>query len=315
MLDLQLSLAGMIILCLIAATGGAELQKKAAKGIVIASLAGVCGLMVVYLIWIWDRPLLSRILPFSGAIILGNWLPVIGSFFVGICIRTKRIAMARRMILAAMMAGLCGYSLARPLLGDAPHCLPLMHGQVLDFQTTDSTCSVACAAGLLRIHGISATEGELAELCLTRRGTHWLGVYRGLKLKTAGTEWDVVAEEIPAAELVRGRSPLGVLSLTFGPESAARAAESGFGTHMGHSVVSLGHCERPGLTVFDPSPDYGIESWDSAVLQDIEACILLRLVSRRGSPSPQFDLVAYRQPYWKNPRFAQRDELFARHGE
>ena len=315
MLDLQLSLAGMIILCVIAATGGAELQKKAAKWIVVTSLAGVCGLMTVYLIWIWDRPLLSRILPFSGTIILGNWLPVSGSFFAGICLRTKRIAMARRMLLTTMMAGLCGYSLARPLLGDAPRCLPLMHGRLLDFQTTDNTCSVACAAGLLRIHGIPATEGELAELCLTRRGTHWLGVYRGLKLKTAGTEWDVVVEEIPAEELVRGLPPLGVLSLTFGPESAARAAESGFGTQMGHSVVSLGQCERAGLTVFDPSPEYGIESWDSFVLQDIEACILLRLVSRKGSPSPQFDVVAYREPYWKTPRFAQRDELFARHSE
>lgn len=306
MLDLQLSIAGMTILCLIAATGGSELQKNATRGVVIASLAGVCGLMAVYLIWIWDRPVLSRILPFSGAIILGNWLPLSGSFFIGICIRTIRITIARRILLTAVMAGLCGYSLVSPLLGDAPLCIPLIHGQVLDFQTTDTTCSAACAAGLLRIHGITATEGELAELCLTRRGTHWLGVYRGLKLKTAGTEWDVVAEEVPAAELVRGRSPLGVLSLTFGPDSAARAQESGFDTNRGHSVVSLGRTDGAGLTIFDPSPDYGIESWDSELLQDIEGCILLRLVSRRGSPSPQFNLTAYRQPYWKNPRFAQR---------
>ena len=31
----------------------------------------------------------------------------------------------------------------------------------------------------------------MAELCLTRRGTSWMGLYRGLKLKTEGTPWKV----------------------------------------------------------------------------------------------------------------------------
>jgi hypothetical protein len=133
-----------------------------------------------------------------------------------------------------------------------------------------------------------------------------LGVYRGLKLKTAGTEWDVIAEEVAAPELLRDKPPLGVLSLTFGSGSVARAKESGFGTDIGHSVVSLGYSEGDSMGVFDPSPDYGIESWDRLVLQDIENCILLRLVSRNGSSSPEFDLAAYRTPYWQNPRVAQR---------
>src|SRR5260221_7046371 len=38
--------------------------------------------------------------------------------------------------------------------------------------------------------GISATEQEMADLCITRRGTYWQGLYRGLKLKTAGTLWE-----------------------------------------------------------------------------------------------------------------------------
>jgi hypothetical protein len=173
MLDLQLSLAAMIGLCVLSALAGARLQERAARRTVCTLLAAVCGLMAVYLIWIWDRPLLSRVLPFSGVIILGNWLPVIGSFFAGICAQTKKIVWMRRMALGATMAVLCGYSLVRPLLGDAPSCVPLNEGQLLDFQTTDNTCSAACAAGLLRIHGIPATERELAELCLTRRGTHW----------------------------------------------------------------------------------------------------------------------------------------------
>ena len=38
-----------------------------------------------------------------------------------------------------------------------------------------------------------STEQEMAELCLTRHGTSWQGLYRGLKLKTAGTGWDVAS--------------------------------------------------------------------------------------------------------------------------
>ena len=58
-------------------------------------------------------------------------------------------------------------------------------------QTTPYTCTPACAATVLKMHGIPATEQELAELCLTRRGTTWQGLYRGLKRKTANTPYEV----------------------------------------------------------------------------------------------------------------------------
>ena len=44
----------------------------------------------------------------------------------------------------------------------------------------------------MREHGIQASEQEMVELCLTRAdGTPALGLYRGLKLKTRGTPWNV----------------------------------------------------------------------------------------------------------------------------
>jgi hypothetical protein len=309
MLDLTLSLAGMMILCVLAAIGGAILQRQAGQRTVLfAQMLAAAG-MAGYMAWLWDRPLLIELLPFSCAIILGNWLPVLGAFFVGICLQTQRIMRIRRMLLGTTLGCLCCYSLSCPLLGEAPECQPpaLQDERIFRCQTTDQTCSAACAAGLLRLHGIPATEDELAQLCLTRRGTHWLGVFRGLKIKTAGTEWDVVVEEVTPGRLTQVTNPLGILALTFSPSAAAQSAESGFGTEVGHTVISLAASKWGTLEVFDPSPDYGFESWNDRVLADVEKCILLRLVSRNGSRSPLQPLDAkHFPPSWIVPSVASR---------
>jgi hypothetical protein len=309
MLDLTLSLAGMLILCVLAAISGANLQKQAGRRtVVVAQMLAAAG-MAGYMAWIWDRPLLIQLVPFSGAIILGNWLPVLGAFFVGICSQTEQIRKARRLLLVSTLSSLCCYSLTSPLLGEAPECESSVHDDepIFGFQTTSQTCSAASAAGLLRLHGIPATEEELSQLCLTRRGTHWLGVFRGLKIKTAGTEWDVVVEEIAPKQLTRATNTLGVLTLTFSPSAAARTVESGFGTEVGHTVISLVTSQWGTLEVFDPSPDYGFESWNDRVLADVEKCILLRLVSRIGSPSPLRSIdVSQLPPTWTMSRVVSR---------
>ena len=201
MVDLYLSLGVMLTLCGLAAFAGAALQKRAGRATVVSAEVFVCLATAAYLNLLWDRPSLSRLLPFSSTIILGNWLPIVGSFFLGVCLKTERITFLRRILLAICMVAISGYSLAKPMLGKPPVCVPVMYDRTLDFQTTDQTCSAACAASLLRLHGVSANEKELARLCLTRHGTHWLGVYRGLKLKTAGTKWDVVVEEVSTQDL------------------------------------------------------------------------------------------------------------------
>ena len=111
-----------------------------------------------YLQYLWDRPLLSRLLPFSGTVSRGNWLPVVGSFFLGDYLKTERITQLRRMVLATVMVGISGYSLAKPMLVQPPTCVPSFNNRTLDFQTTNQTCSAACAANLLRMHGIHAPE-------------------------------------------------------------------------------------------------------------------------------------------------------------
>ena len=56
-------------------------------------------------------------------------------------------------------------------------------------QSSPHTCSAASAATLLRFYGIRATEQEMAELCLTRSGTTWLGLYHGLASKLLGSQY------------------------------------------------------------------------------------------------------------------------------
>lgn len=288
MVDLYLSLGIMISLCGLAAFAGASLQKRAGRVVVFSTELVVCLATAAYLQYLWDRPLLSRLLPFSGTVILGNWLPVAGAFFLGVYLKTERITQLRRVILAMVMVGISVYSLAKPMLGQPPTCVPSFSNRTLDFQTTNQTCSAACAASLLRMHGISASEDELARISLTRRGTHWLGVYRGLKLKTANTNWDVVAEEVNPKDLFSSKPNFGILAMTFQApgEDQVFDPEWGFESNVGHTVLVLQSRSSKSLDVFDPSPQYGHETWNEDVLASVRQGILLRLVPRDGHQSP-----------------------------
>ncbi len=306
MLDLLISVTAMLILCGVAAACGGALQGMANRRLVILLQILVAVLMGGYLYWLMDSPLLVSIVPLSAAIVLSNWLPLMGAFFAGICFRTAAISAVRRAFLSTALLSLCAYSLVSPLLGESPRCADVDFERILEFQTTEQTCSPACAAGLLRLHGIHATERELSKLCLTRQGTHWLGLYRGLKLKTEGTPWDVVVEKISGDELREGSHSPGILSLTFGDVVSQAQSEEGFQSSVGHSVVSLGRTASGNLQVFDPSPDYGFETWNQETLQDIESAILVRLVSRDGSPVPFSRLNPMMASQWNTVAWARR---------
>jgi len=309
MVDLYLSLGVMLSLCGLAAFAGASLQQRAGRATVVSAEVLVCLATVAYLNFLWDRPSLSRLLPFSGTIILGNWLPIVGSFFLGVCLKTERITSSRRIVLAICMVAISGYSLAKPMLGEPPVCVPVKYDRTLDFQTTDQTCSAACAASLLRLHGVSANEKELANLCLTRHGTHWLGVYRGLKIKTAGTNWDVIVEEVSSQDLFSGALGPGILALSFHSAESGRKCdpEWGFESDVGHSVLILKSRYPAELAVFDPAPEYGFEVWDEDVLANMRKGILLRLVRRDGTQAVvQFDLNALKQDSSAYPSIVRR---------
>lgn len=279
--DLYLSLLLMLLLSLAAFIQGVRLQRGQYRRWAPLVIYGACGLMLIYLAVVWDRPLIVWLLPFSSAVVLGNCLPVFGSLYAGICLGAAAIPWYRRIFLSTPLLALGVFSLVRPLTGEAPVCVPTASGGTFQSQSTLYTCSAACAAGVLRMHGITASEAEMAELCLTRQGTHWLGVYRGLKLKTAGTNLDVVVRRVSGAELGSASTGSGVLSLTFhGSAAGRRNCETVFNSESGHSVICLGPAGEGRIDVFDPAPDFGFECWNRNHLQDVADGILLELVNR-----------------------------------
>lgn len=309
MVDLYLSLGFMLSLCGLATFAGASLQNRARQATIVRVELLVCLAAGAYLVFLWDRPILGALLPFSGTIILGNWLPVFGSFLLGACLKTESITLLRRVGLSAILIAISGYSLTRPVLGNPPECLPVLGNRILDFQTTDQTCSAACAAGLLRLHGVSASEGELANLCLTRRGTHWLGVYRGLKLKTAGTNWDVVVQEVSTQELFSRQLGPGILAMSFHATASGndRDPEWGFKPCSGHSVLVLNVRSEALLDVFDPDSYCGFETWTKDTLRNIRHGILLRLVPRDATQhAVALDLAALKRESDAYPPIVRR---------
>jgi hypothetical protein len=291
MADLYSSLIFMGLLSAAAVVAGSQAAGTGSPRVVIGSQAVAAVLMLVYMSCLWERPLLAQLLPFSSTIVLGNWLPVLGCFCSGICLRTLSIRLWRRVLLSSLLCGLAGYSLVSPLLGESPMCFTLKPTGALHFQTSDNSCSAAAAASLLRMHGIRAKEAEMVELCLTREGgTRWLGVFRGLKLKTAETEWDVVVEDFCSTRhLAEHRIMPGVLSLTFHSRSGSQHTATGESPSTGHSVVSLESFGDGSLNVFDPSPEFGFETWHAGFLNDVRSGVLLRLVRRDPDRIPQTD--------------------------
>ncbi len=316
MADLYLSICLMMMLCGIALAAGARVAGTSSKHRLLACEMAVGSLMLVYMLFLWDRPVLSRLLPFSSVIILGNWLPVPACFFVGVCIQTTTIHWCRRAGLTMITCGLCVYSLVRPTLGDPPRCFNLQPGLSIQHQTTDATCSAASAANLLRLYGIETSEHEMARLCLTRKGTHWQGVYRGLKLKLHNTPWDVVAEEfeIPSATQmpVRDSPPItymqmpAVLSLSFKNRGGSQSLATGFGEGTGHSVLLLEVASDGAITVFDPSPEYGFEYWPQPRTFGISRAVAFRIVPREPGDQATADLEEQIRTGYKLGQFSFR---------
>lgn len=305
MWDLHLSLLLMSGLTVMTVACGCWLQVRCGSRVRGFAMCCVLAGMLFYLLFLWNSPRLVRLLPYSSVVILGNWLAPIGGFLAGVCVCSGGVQLWRRSLLSACLLSLSCYSLASPLLGSLPRCPSVEFERILEFQTTEQTCSAACAAGLLRLHGISASEREMAELCLTRRGTHWLGVYRGLKLKTAGTEWEVVAERLSGSQILQaGRTP-GILSLSYNGWASFRSEDTDLPGLTGHSVVRLGSHQDGEVNVFDPSPDYGFGTWSSDSLAGIDEAISLRLVSRCGTEvvapviSDAEQLHHWNRVYWK----------------
>lgn len=255
------------------ASGGSQLLMQ---GLVVLASG-------LYFGFIWEKPILAEYLPHTGLIVLANWHPMMGSFFAGMYLSSSDIGRTRRLIVGPLTLLLAAYAIVAPLVGVTPRCKPTDPNTPLITQSTPYTCSPAAAASLLRLHGIAASEAEMAKLCLTRKGTHWMGVYRGLKIMTQDTEWEVVTQPFSRDAVMNLHDSPAILSVNVNVDGINSTEDHGFHGHSGHSVLALGSRDDIEVMVFDPSPAYGIEYWNLELLSWVSDGVILKLVPRYGT--------------------------------
>ncbi|MGQ0633013.1 MAG: cysteine peptidase family C39 domain-containing protein [Planctomycetaceae bacterium] len=236
-----------------------------------------------YIRYLWDNMAVARLLPFSSLIVLGNWFPPAIAVLAGLAWNRVPPPATRKAVAVALLFGCAALAVYYPFRGKVPDCENKWNQNVC-LQTTRASCSAACAATLLRHHDIEASEQEMAELCITRTGTTWWGLYRGLKLKTAGTELDVDVVSGPAADLpaiARGGVILFVGLTADFIERNPRYRDEGWIAGTSHSVVLFDIRDDGRCLVGDPSS--GPEVWPVTDLDVLYQGRGMRLVKRGGS--------------------------------
>lgn len=238
--------------------------------------------VAAYVVYLRDNVLMAIMLPYSNLIILGNWLPPGVGFLGGLAWIRVYGGRLRKGIYTAVLISAGLFALLFPLLGEPPKCENKWLDDVC-IQTSGATCSAASAATLLMSVGIDADEGELARLSLTRKGTTWQGLYRGLKLKTAGTEWDIDVFYCEADELRNLISSPLILAVGI-PRGAdvdpKYVADDGWISGQLHSVVLFRFLDNDRVLIGEPSSDSGLESWSKEDLAVLWRGVGLRLVPR-----------------------------------
>ncbi|TXT30285.1 MAG: hypothetical protein FD138_2303 [Planctomycetota bacterium] len=223
--------------------------------------------MVGYILLFWDHPCLARWLPYSNLIVLGNAFPLFAAILAGLTCRRLRARPRTRTTAVVLLIVVSVGALIRPLLGTAPVCEASWDGDVC-LQTTKHTCSAASAATVLRGVGVTTSEAEMARLCLTRQGTHWMGLYRGLSQKLSPT-WRIEVFDTAKLETLRQVSPQAPAILTVElprdvPVGWEYREESGWLPGISHSVVCLGPDGGDQWLIADPAN--GRERWSTSDL-------------------------------------------------
>jgi len=241
MTDLYLSLA--IVWTLSAVIYGVVRRQTASLNPRRRTLAVICVMVLgaAYAAFVRDHVVLATLLPFSGLIVLSNWFPMFCAAMAAVSWQPKITSRLRRLLPVVALLCLAVFASVQPLSGQAPRCSDTWNDNVC-LQSSWFSCSAACAATLLKSHGIEATEAELVELCLTRKGTTWQGLFRGLTLKTQGTVWKVAANNASAEELLLSEELPAIISV--GIPTGANAdpiyvQDYGWPPGQMHSVVLL----------------------------------------------------------------------------
>ena len=281
MSDLWLGVAIMSLLaaglCVLGWRAARRVSARAASAIALLPT----GWAVLHAAVLSEEPRLAWLLPFSNLVVVGNWLPLAVGLLAGLVWSRRSQPRWRRAVVAGVLVAVCLHFSYGRLLGGPPRCADVWDSGVC-IQTSRASCSAACAATVLRAQGIEATEREMAALCLTRRwGTTHHGLYRGLKLKTQGTAYDVEVFDWTLEELrEKADGPAILLVVLRRGASVDPLYEREWGWVRGqrHAVVFWRFVDDRIVEMGDPS--VGREPWTVRSLDVLWHGLGMRLVKR-----------------------------------
>ncbi|NQV28354.1 MAG: hypothetical protein HQ518_28715 [Rhodopirellula sp.] len=239
-------------------------REATAIGVVVALL------MICYLRFIWKSSVLAEYLPYSSIVVLSNWFPPAAAFLAGITWTHGYGSKTRRVFFGGILFATSCWSVASPIVGKPPVCENTWDQHTVCRQTSKYTCTPAAAAMLLTWHGIPAQESEMAELCLTRKGTTWQGLFRGLTIKTRNRPFRVRVVECQWDELADKLSGPAILSVGIDPSKPypkAYTKDWGWMPGVRHSVVLRDVLPDGRISIADPA--VGAELWTDADLQTL----------------------------------------------
>lgn len=159
-------------------------------------------LMCLYIYFLWDQAEVVWLVPYSNAIIIGNWFPVITAMLSALVYRRVPPRSPRKYWVVILLNLVGFFALVQPILGKVPESQDEVDDFQIARQSTQVSCSPTSAVNLLAFYDVPARESEMVRLCLTRRpiswlgiqisegGTSWLGLYRGLKIKLRETPYE-----------------------------------------------------------------------------------------------------------------------------
>lgn len=267
MTDLYVAMAGQLILSAIVGLIVARMLHRSRSPIRNLTAAGFVAILISNIFWWREARWWALIFPSTALPVLSNVLPVLLGAIAGCSWVQLSTAKPRRWVVLPLVLALTAISAITPLTGHPPECGDEWQDGVC-IQSGPDTCGPAAAATLLSSYNIPASEAEMAELCLTRRlGTTWMGAYRGLKIKTARTGYQVCAQPLTHKELLSMQGPVWLRVEIKPGEDVPEIYTEEWGWTPGqpHAVVYYGRRGMDRIRIGDPS--IGAEEWS---LEDLE---------------------------------------------
>jgi predicted double-glycine peptidase len=259
MIDIYVAIAVIVVLSAILFSVPLLIKSKKTRyyWIIAGSSLVLLGLDITFSPHNW----VANIIPFSNAIIFSNPKLMLCGLLAGAAWRLLKGKTYKKLCYVIPLMLFAIYSSYGFLLLQKPPSGNRWKSNVC-IQTSESSCSAATAATLLRHYGIPATEREMIDLCLTRNnGTLLLGTYRGLKLKTEGTGYRVKLEKWSLNHLLNTKFPVIIQAKLnrWGNADPRYAKNWGWTPGVSHAVIFWGKDAGDRVVMVDPS--VGREKW------------------------------------------------------